>query len=101
MGHNGDFHNIQINTRQDRTKRIETAANKFRVRCLQLSLAPANASLGPWRDRPQPSMPGPSRQAYLDVKGEQSLEQLGLAIKNDARQTARSDSFPCGARVIQ
>ena len=30
---------------------------------------------------PQPSMPGPFRQAYLDVKGEQSLEQLGLAIK--------------------
>src|SRR5262249_31927621 len=42
---------IQINTRQDRTKRIETAPNKFRVRCFQLSLAPANASLGPWRVR--------------------------------------------------
>ena len=26
-------------------------------------------------------MPGPFRQAYLDVKGEQSIEQLGLAIK--------------------
>ena len=26
-------------------------------------------------------MPGPFRPVYLDVKGEQSLEQLGLAIK--------------------
>src|SRR6516165_1804754 len=26
-------------------------------------------------------MPGASRRVYLDVKGEQSLEQLGLAIK--------------------
>jgi hypothetical protein len=30
---------------------------------------------------PQPSMPGPFRRVYLDVKGEQSIEQLGLAIK--------------------
>jgi len=30
---------------------------------------------------PQPSMPGPFRQVYLDVKGEQSIEQLRLAIK--------------------
>src|SRR5262249_17745672 len=71
---------IQINTRQDRTN-----ANKFRVRSFQPSLAPANASSDPWKVRgrrwPQPSMPGPFRQAYLDVKGEQSLEQLGLAIK--------------------
>src|SRR5262249_15386552 len=36
---------------------------------------------GTQRHGPQPSMPGPFRQAYLDVKGEQSLEQLGLAIK--------------------
>jgi hypothetical protein len=26
-------------------------------------------------------MPGPFRQVYLDVKGEQSIEQLRLAIK--------------------
>jgi hypothetical protein len=26
-------------------------------------------------------MPAPFRQVYLDVKGEQSIEQLGLAIK--------------------
>ena len=26
-------------------------------------------------------MPGPLRQVYLDVKGEQSLEQLGFAIE--------------------
>ena len=31
--------------------------------------------------RAAPSMPGPFRPVYLDVKGEQSLEQLGLAIK--------------------
>jgi hypothetical protein len=30
---------------------------------------------------PQPSMSGPFRPVYLDVKGEQSVEQLGLAIK--------------------
>ena len=30
---------------------------------------------------PQPSMPSPFRQVYLDVKGEQSIEQLRLAIK--------------------
>src|SRR5436190_14654331 len=53
--------------------------------CFQSSLALANASSDPGKVTgprwPQPSMPGPFRQVYLDVKGEQSLEQLGLTIK--------------------
>src|SRR5262249_8238669 len=72
---------IQINTCRDRTKRAGTAANKFRVRCFQPSLAPAMPRRTRGKSGPQPSMPGLFRQAYLDVKGEQSLEQLGLAIK--------------------
>ncbi len=76
---------IQINPSRDRTKRIGTTVNKFRVRCFQSSLAPANASSDPGKvtgqSWPQPSMPGPFRQVYLDVKGEQSIEQLRLAIK--------------------
>src|SRR6516165_11245717 len=43
------------------------------------ALPPPAARWG--RRWPQPSMPGPLRQVYLDVKGEQSLEQLGFAIE--------------------
>jgi hypothetical protein len=61
------------------------AEGAFRVRCFQSSLAPANAWSDPGKVTgqrwPQPSMPGPFRQVYLDVKGEQSIEQLRLAIK--------------------
>jgi hypothetical protein len=32
-------------------------------------------------DVPQPLMPGSFRPVYMDLKGKQSLEQLGLAIK--------------------
>jgi hypothetical protein len=38
-------------------------------------------------------MPGPFRQAYLDVKGEQSLEQLGLAIKMMLAKPAARNLF--------
>src|SRR6516164_5816596 len=40
------------------------------------------------------SLPGPFRQAYLDVKGEQSLEQLGLAIKMMLAEPAARYLFP-------
>jgi hypothetical protein len=76
---------IQINTCQDRTKRVGTTANKFRVRCFQSSLAPANASLDPGKATgqrwPQLSMPSAFRKVYLDIERERSIEQLNLAIK--------------------
>ena len=87
---------IQINTCQDRTKRVGAAVNKFRVRCFQSSLAlqmprgPGKVTGQRW---PQPSMPGPFRQVYLDVKGEQSIEQLGLAIKMMLAEPAARNLF--------
>jgi hypothetical protein len=42
---------------------------------------------------PQPSMPGPFRQVYLDVKGEQPIEQLRLAIKMMVAETAARNLF--------
>ena len=42
---------------------------------------------------PQPSMPGPFRQVYLDVKGEQSIEQLCLAIKMMLAEPAARNLF--------
>jgi hypothetical protein len=42
---------------------------------------------------PQPSMPSPFRQIYLDVKGEQSIEQLGLTIKMMLAEPAARNLF--------
>src|SRR5215469_7660936 len=50
---------------------------------------------------PQDSMPSPFRQVYLDVKGEQSLEQLGLAIKMMLAEPAARYLFAGGAQVIR
>src|SRR4029453_1924764 len=64
-----------------RAEEVGTTANKFRVRGFQSSLAPANASSDPGKSQgarwPQPSMPSPLRQVYLDVKGERS-EDFGI-----------------------
>jgi hypothetical protein len=38
-------------------------------------------------------MPGPFRQVYLDVKGEQSIEQLGLTIKMMLAEPAARNLF--------
>jgi hypothetical protein len=42
---------------------------------------------------PQPSMPSRLRQIYLDVKGEQSIEQLGLTIKMMLAEPAARNLF--------
>jgi hypothetical protein len=42
---------------------------------------------------PQPSMPSPFRQIHLDVKGEQSIEQLGLTIKMMLAEPAARNLF--------
>jgi hypothetical protein len=42
---------------------------------------------------PQASMPGPLRPVYLDIEGEQSLEQLGLAIKMILAEPAARNLF--------
>lgn len=48
---------------------------------------------------PQRLTPGFFRPVYVDVKGQQSLEQLGLAIKMLLAEPAARDLF--GVRVIQ
>ncbi len=67
------------------------------VRCFQPRLAPTNASSDPRKITgqrwPQPSMAGPFRQVYLDVKREQSIEQLGLAIKMMLAEPAARNLF--------
>jgi hypothetical protein len=69
-------------TRQNRT--VRPLAN-FECGAFNQASHPANASSDPAKVTgqrwPQPSMPSPFRQGYLDVKGEQSIEQLRLAIK--------------------
>lgn len=73
------------------------AEAEFRVRCFQSSMAPSNASSDPGKVTgqrwPQPSMPSPFRQIYLDVKGEQSIEQLGLTIKMMLAEPAARNLF--------
>ena len=91
-------------TSQHQAGRGDTAASLVqnnmggkRISSSVLSIMPANASSGPWRVGgcwPQPSMPGPFRQAYLDVKGEQSLEQLDLAIKMMLAEPTARYLFP-------
>ena len=49
--------------------------------------------VGPAENHGQPSMPGPFRPVYLDVKGEQSLEQLSLAIKMMLAEPAPRNLF--------
>jgi hypothetical protein len=60
---------IQAGTEQYGGKRISSAVLLIKPRTCKCLVGP------------QPSMPGPFRQIYLDVKGEQSIEQLRLAIK--------------------
>jgi hypothetical protein len=69
---------IQAGTEQYGGKRISSAVLPRTCKCLVV---------------PQPSMPGPFRLVYLDVKGEQSLEQLGLAIKMMLAEPAARSLF--------
>jgi hypothetical protein len=60
------------------------------LRQLRRSSDPGKVTGQRW---PQPSMPSPFRQIYLDVKGEQSIEQLGLTIKMMLAEPAARNLF--------
>jgi hypothetical protein len=46
-------------------------------------------------------MPSPLRQVYLDVKGKQSIEQLGLAIKMMFTEPAARNLRFCNYKSVK
>jgi hypothetical protein len=70
---------IQAGTEQYGDNRISSAVLSIKPRTDECLVVIRVKFTG--RRWPQPSMSGPFRPVYPDVKGEQSVEQLGLAIK--------------------
>ena len=68
----------QNETGRNGYQQISSAVLLIKPRTCKCLVGPGKVTGPRW---PQPSMPGPFRQVYLDVKGEQSIEQLRLAIK--------------------